>query len=210
MEKGRTADAVLPGLQQGYQQPPIVSLSPSFWNTGWKWARVKNWLDQSNKRVVISRTKSNRLLDMFTRDQHSSTSLLIILMMGWSALSAILQVTPNWEERGDKLEQRDLSSHRNGLTSTSWSTSPAPRLQAPWSPVQAGCSHLGSSSVEKKLGILLDNELQVREQEALPAKAGNVIQVCVSKTKISLVLKTVLSMSFFCGFVNHIPYVTQI
>lgn len=101
--------------------------------------------------------------------------------------------------KGGAAIQWHLSSQRNRPTSTSkGTTSPAP-----WASLRAG------RSAEKQPGTLLGKELEGRQQQERPAKAGDSTRGCGGTSKISPVLKTLLSMPVFQGFVNCVPYVTR-
>lgn len=67
----------------------------------------------------------------------------------------------------------------------------------------------GKQLREKQPGILLGKELEGRQQQERPAKAGNGTRGCGGTSKISPLLKTLLSMPVFRGFVNRILYVTS-
>lgn len=67
----------------------------------------------------------------------------------------------------------------------------------------------GKQLREKHPGILLGKELEGRQQQERPAKAGNGTRGCGGTSKTSPVLKTLLSMPVFHGFVNCIPYMTR-
>lgn len=53
---------------------------------------------------------------------------------------------------------------------------PAPGEEQAQEPAQARGDLLGSSSVEKELGVLVDNKLSVSQQCALVAKASDILE----------------------------------
>ncbi|KAF4793620.1 hypothetical protein TURU_109766 [Turdus rufiventris] len=59
---------------------------------------------------------------------------------------------------------------------------PAPEEEQPQAPAQAGGDLLESSSVEKNLGVLVDNKLSLSQQCVQEAKQANGILWCIGKS----------------------------
>ena len=104
---------------------------------------------------------------------------------------------------------RGTSADRQTDRQAHLEASPGAGLHAPCASALAGHSRLESSSGGKQPGMRLGKELHARQQQAPPATAVKGTLGYVRKSEISLALKTLLSTSVFCGFVNHILYMAQ-
>lgn len=144
-----------------------------------------------------------------------TTALLPIFMMGWSTHS---KITGDDKHGGQGLISWDMEQPFRGTSSHGKMEGQAPHgvqqvlhpvlkhpdhhcklraagwKAAPWKRCWKSCQAMTCTT-----GTV---------HQALPARARNGVLGCVSKSKIRLVLKTLLSMSLFRGFENHIPYKT--
>jgi len=229
VDEGRAVDVVYLDFSKAFDTVSHNILLGKLWKCGleeWSVRWIENWLNGRAQRVVISSAESswrsvtsgvpqgsvlgpvlfNFFINVLDEELECSLSKfaddtklggVVDTPEGCAAIQQDLDRLESWAERNlNEVQQGQVQG-------------PAPVEEQPHAPVQAQADLLENSSVERDLGVLVDDRLTMSQQCALVAKkAKDGLLGCIKKSVASRSREVLLP--FYSALVSsHLEYSVQ-